>query len=91
VEQIIANPGEIGDLSDIGEDEQFEYLLNVVQLMKIDGKVYNGELLFCAELASRLGYQPEVIMELYTHIYSSINTVVGKDELREKVKTYLKD
>ena len=39
--EAINNPGEGRDLSELNEDENFELLYDVIQLMKIDQKIYN--------------------------------------------------
>ena len=41
INEAINNPGEGRDLSELNEDENFELLYDVIQLMKIDQKIYN--------------------------------------------------
>lgn len=41
-----------------------ELLLELVQLMQIDGKIYQDEIRFCAQVAARLGFREEAIFEL---------------------------
>ncbi|MBL7850958.1 MAG: hypothetical protein JNN04_08655 [Cyclobacteriaceae bacterium] len=41
-----------------------ELLLELVQLMQIDGKIYQAEMRFCAHVAARLGFREEAIFEL---------------------------
>ena len=76
VENIIDNPKPIQNLKDLPPDEKFDYLFNIIQLMKVDGKIYQTEIEFCEKVALRLGYKPGVIADLSAYIYSDpdINT-----------------
>lgn len=76
VENIIDNPNPLQDLKGLPPDEKFTYLFDIIQLMKVDGKIYQTEIEFCEKVAVRLGYKPGVIADLSAYIYSdpSINT-----------------
>lgn len=37
------------DLSKLSDDQKYDLIYSVVQLMKIDGKLYNEEIKFCAK------------------------------------------
>ena len=76
VENIIDNPKPLKNLRDLPPDEKFTYLHDIIQLMKVDGKIYQTEIEFCEKVAVRLGYKPGVIADLSAYIYSdpSINT-----------------
>ncbi|MBY0434106.1 MAG: TerB family tellurite resistance protein [Cyclobacteriaceae bacterium] len=70
-------------------DEKFELLLKLVQLMKIDGKLYKDEIKYCAQVASKLGYREEVMVELMLNAKAAPQ---GEDEinaLRQLTQTYL--
>lgn len=88
IENIINNPEPIGDLRSLGDDEKFEYLYNVVQLMKIDGKVYKSEIVFCQDMAEKLGYKKKVISELSSYIYSDPSITTNREALKAKVKKF---
>lgn len=70
VEVIMDNPKPIPNLKSLPSDEKFEYLYNVIQLMKADGKIYPSEIEFCERLAMALGYRPGVVADLSAYIYS---------------------
>jgi uncharacterized tellurite resistance protein B-like protein len=74
--KIIHDPNPIPKLSNLPPEEKFEYLINVVRVMKADGKIHQKEVSFCEKLAFRLGYKPGVISELSAYVYKdpSINT-----------------
>ncbi len=88
IDEIISNPEPIGDLHHLSDDEKYEYLYNIVQLMKIDGKVYKSEIVFCQEMAERLGYKKKVISELSAYIYSDPSITTNRDALKAKVKRF---
>ena len=88
----IESPGTVKDLSDLNDDEKFELLYDVVQLMKIDNKVYNEEIIYCQKIASKLGYPLEAIMEIYPHVNIHINLSLPgeKAALKRKLDKILK-
>jgi hypothetical protein len=50
--------------------EKFDYIFSLVQLMKIDERMYKEEIIFCANIASKLGYHKEVMFDLMLHVKS---------------------
>jgi len=82
IERLIDDPGEIPDIADFDTDEKFDCLFNVVQLMKVDGKVFQSEIDFCERVAINLGYKPGVIAELSAYIYSDPQITTKKSYLR---------
>lgn len=73
----------------LSADQRFNYIFNVVQLMKIDERLYQNEIKFCADIASRLGYKPEVMVELMLKIKSDVMSQEEKDALKELTNRYL--
>ena len=89
IDDKMKNPEPVGDLSHLTEDQRFEYLFNIIQLMKIDGQVFKSEIVFCEDMAVKLGYKKKVVGELSTRIYSDPSITASRDELRSKAKKYL--
>ena len=89
IEAIIDNPGDIPSISDLDPEMKFDYLYNIVQLMKVDGKVFQSEIDFCEKIAMKLGYKPGVIADLSAYIYSDPNINTNKDYLRGIVDQHL--
>ena len=52
IDEMIADPKPVGDMQGLAEEERFEMLYNVVQLMKVDRKVYVVEIKFCEDVAA---------------------------------------
>lgn len=84
------DPSLIENLDHLTDDEKYEYLYNIVQLMKIDGRLYKEEIRFCAKLVSNLGYDEEVLLELMLKIYSDPNISADKVTLKSTIQQYLK-
>jgi uncharacterized tellurite resistance protein B-like protein len=70
-------------------EEKFNYIFSLVQLMKIDGKSYKEEILFCSKIASRLGYQQAVMLDLLHHVSGSAMSETQLEELKTLTKKYL--
>ncbi len=91
IDEMMKNPSRpIGDLSLLTDDQKFEHLYHVVQLMKVDGQVFKSEIVFCEDIAQRLGYKKGVIAELSTKIFSDPSITADRDLLRKKTQRYLK-
>jgi len=90
---MIESPPELGDLSKYTKDEKFEFLYNLVYLMKIDDQVFNEEVHYCQEIATKLGYPLEALLEIYPYIYSKLRLsgANSKEKLKEKIQHLLKD
>ncbi|QSE96090.1 TerB family tellurite resistance protein [Fulvivirga lutea] len=90
IDEMLKNPRKpIGDLSTLTDDQKFEHLYHVVQMMKIDGQVFKSEIVFCEDIASRLGYKKGVIAELSSKIYSDPSITSDRDALKKKAQKYL--
>ena len=79
----------LDDLSNLSDDEKFEYIYSVVQLMKIDGRIYDEEIKFCAKMVSKLGYEKEVLFELILKIYSDPKLTIDKSVIKNQIQKYL--
>jgi len=79
----------IGELINLPDDQKYELIYSVVQLMKIDGKLYNEEIKFCAKMAAKLGYDEDVLFELMLKIYADPDLCADKDSLKKHIQKYL--
>ncbi len=84
------DPEYIGDLTGLPDDEKYEHIYNMVLLMKIDGRLYKEEIQYCAKMATKLGYDEEVLTELMLKIYSDPHLTTDKDSLKSAIQKYLK-
>ena len=73
----------------LNEQERFDFIINLVQLMKIDDRLYQEEIQFCSKLASRLGYDHNVMFDLMLHVRSEMEAN-ELDALKKLASKYLK-
>ena len=71
------------------DDQRFEYIFSLVQLMKIDERLYQEEIKFCWKIAARLGYEQDVLFELMLKVKSGGNDD-DKMALKQLTKQYLR-
>jgi hypothetical protein len=74
--------------TDLNDDQKFNYLLSLVQLMKIDERLYKEEIRFCSRAAARLGYDQTVIFDLMLHVRSEMGPN-EKESLKKLTAKYL--
>ncbi len=90
VTNMLEKPMPIGDLSGFSEDQKFENLYHLIQLMKSDGQVFKSEMSFCEQVAERLGYKKQVIGELSSRIYSDPTITSDRKALMARAHKFLK-
>ena len=72
----------------LSSDDKFDYIFSLVQLMKIDERLYQDEIRYCSKVASKLGYSEDVMFDLMLHV----RAVMEKNELnslKELTEKYL--
>jgi hypothetical protein len=74
--------------ADLSADQKFNYLFSLVQLMKIDERLYQDEIRFCSRVAAKLGYDEAVMFELMLHVKSAMGPN-EKEDLKKLTAKYL--
>jgi len=90
INQMLKNPQPIHSSSSLTPDEKFEHLYNLIQLMKMDGQVFRSEVVFCEQIAERLGYKKNVVGEISQHVYSDPSITTDREMLKKKAEKFLK-
>jgi uncharacterized tellurite resistance protein B-like protein len=90
IEAMMKSPKPIGDLSTLSEDQQFENLYHLIQLMKSDGQVFKSEIHFCEQIAEKLGYKKSVVGELSSRIYSDPTITADRKLLIDRAHKFRK-
>lgn len=90
VDALLKSPKPIGDLSTLTEDQKFENLYHLIQLMKSDGQVFKSEINFCEHVAEKLGYKKGVVGELSSRIYSDPTITADRKMLMDRAHKFLK-
>jgi uncharacterized tellurite resistance protein B-like protein len=70
-------------------DQRFNYLFNLVKLMKLDERLYEEEIKFCANIATKLGYQSQVMFELLLKVKAEDMDPKEVDALKDLTTRYL--
>ena len=73
------------NLSDV---QRFDYIFSLIQLMKIDERLYKDEIRYCARVASKLGYDQAVVFDLMLHVKEMMQSN-ELDELRKLTAKHL--
>lgn len=88
IKDILNKPEPIANLEYLSEEERFEYLYMVIQLMKVDGQVFKSEIDFCERIAEKLGYKSKVVSELSKNIYSDPSITSDREMLSNKAAKF---
>ena len=84
IKELLRKPEPIEDLTSLSEEERFEYLYMIIQMMKVDGQVFKSEINFCEKMAEKLGYKKQVVSELSKNIYSDPKITADREMLKQK-------
>lgn len=79
---------ELPSVQNLSDDDKFEYLYTLIQLMKVDKKVYLSEIKFCEELATKLGFKKQVVSALSSRIFGDSALSADKQTLLSIVEKY---
>ncbi len=73
-------------------DERFDYLFNIIQLMKVDHEIFLSEIKFCEEMAEKLGFNKGAVHALSPKIHADPGVMVlgALDDLKRELKEYEK-
>ena len=78
--KLIQNPQPVGTLGALSPSQKLNYLLDCIELIYADNKVFDSEILFCRSIAIKMGLKKTVIDFLIDN--RSLHT---KEKLQEKV------
>jgi hypothetical protein len=87
---MLQSPKPIGSIISLTADEKFEHLYYLIQLMKMDGQVFRSEIVFCEQIAEKLGFKKGVVGEISQHVYSDPTITADRDMVKAKAMKFLK-
>ncbi len=90
VDAMLSNPQPIANIVSFTNDEKFEHLYHLIQLMKMDGLVFRSEIVFCEHIAEKLGFKKGVVGEISQHVYSDPTITADRDMVKAKAMKFLK-
>ena len=70
-------------------EERFDYLYDIIQLMKIDGEVFLTEIKYCEEVAQKLGYSKKVVKAMSARVYGDPSITANREALMKEANKYL--
>jgi hypothetical protein len=76
-------------LEHLTAEQKFNYIFSLVQLMKIDERIYKDEIKYCSDIASKLGYDKQVMFELMLKVRSTAMEKNEMDALQNLINTHL--
>ena len=66
VNELIRNPQPIDSLGALSLDQKFDYLMSAIELVFVDQNVFESEIIFCKNIAIKLGFKKGIIDYLRT-------------------------
>jgi uncharacterized tellurite resistance protein B-like protein len=75
--------------AELTDDERFDYIFSLIQLMKIDERLYQEEIHYCAKVASKLGYDQSIMFDLMLHVRAAMEAN-EMDALKKLTAKYLR-
>ena len=90
INSMLKNPQPISNLNTLTTDEKFTHLYYLIQLMKMDGQVFRSEVVFCEQIAEKLGYKKSVVAEISQHVYSDPSITADREMIKKKAEKFLK-
>lgn len=88
VVQLLDKSHENIHLGNLTAEQKFSYLLSLVQLMKIDERLYQEEIRYCSQVAAKLGYEQTVMFDMMLHVRETMEEH-EKKALRDLTQKYL--
>ena len=70
-------------------EERFDFLYDIIQLMKIDGDVFLTEIKYCESVAEKLGYDKKVVKKMSSRIYGDPSITGNREALMKEANKYL--
>ena len=89
VTELIEHTEPVGTFGALTPEQKFEYLYNAICLVKVDNKVPESEMMFCQDIAIRLGYNKHVVNILLDIIDGDYNEAENLEDLKKMVEDYL--
>ena len=90
IQDCFEHPYGLESLEELTPDEKYEFLYDVIQLMKIDGRLHQEEIQFCARAVAKLGYDQAVLLEMLLKIYGDDRITANKESLKQDIQKFLK-
>lgn len=84
IEELINHPIEKVDLNKLSSSDRFDTLYNLVHLMKVDGEIFDEEIMYCLNMARKLNYPLEAVMDLYGFVHANVKLTSEINKIKRK-------
>lgn len=74
----------------LSDDQKFDLMFSLIQLMKLDERMYREEIAFCGQVAGKLGYNKQVMFELLERVRSAGMEAGEREQLKKITQNFLK-
>ncbi|MEN8247704.1 MAG: hypothetical protein ABFS32_02130 [Bacteroidota bacterium] len=88
LEEIERNPDYFTDISTFTLDEKVEALYNAVRLAKVDRRILPNEIIYCQEIAYKLGFRRSVIDAILPLVTDQPLELVNYSAIRRKIAPF---
>ena len=85
VHELIRNPQPIDSLGALSMDQKFEYLMSAIELVFADQNVFESEVIFCKNIAIKLGFKKGIIDYFIQHYGSKTPTEFKEAAMTEYI------
>ena len=85
VNDLIRNPEPIETLGALSIEQKFEYLMSSIDLIFADQNIFESELLFCKNIAIKLGFKKNIIDYFVEHYGKKSREDLKQAALKEYV------
>ena len=88
LEEIERNPEYLSEIKVFTRDEKVELLYNAIYLAKVDKRILPNEIVFCQEIASKLGFKRSVIDAILPLVSKQPLELVNYAAIRRKISPF---
>jgi uncharacterized membrane protein YebE (DUF533 family) len=89
IDEYLKKKGDVTiNFDSLTHDERFDFLYDVIQLMKIDSEVFLSEIRYCEKMAQNLGFDKKVVKALSSRVYSDPTISADRARLMREAKNY---
>jgi len=88
LEEIERNPEYLSEIKAFTRDEKVELLYNAIYLAKVDKRILPNEIVFCQEIASKLGFKRSVIDAILPLVSRQPLELVNYAAIRRKISPF---
>lgn len=71
--RMLKDPLPIDSLGALSANQKFQYLIDCIELVLVDGRIMESELIFCRSIAIKMGFKKDVIDFLITN-FTALST-----------------